>query len=313
MDDLLKIEEIKLIVLSIPNEHHYTYARAALLAGKHVVVEKPFTVTSEEANDLISIEKERNLVLAVYHNRRFDGDFLTVQSLLRENRLGNIVEYEAHYDRFRLVRKGNWKDVPGKGVGIVYDLGSHIIDQALVLFGMPHSVTGRQLNQRSIPPMENSDYFSITMHYPVGFRDRKLPLEVILKGSTLALGPPLRYCIKGDRGEFIKYGVDPQEDQLKAGLRPGQVGYGEEDPSLNGTLYTVPSDVDVSNVPSAKKDTIVTEHGNYLRFYESVAHAITSGDITQLSVRPEEARDVIRIIEAAATSFAESRTIVFQE
>lgn len=156
LDELLKIRGIDLIVLCVPNEHHFDLAKRSLEAGKHgrahtskiarsdgsisacrlrdadvwiVVVEKPFTVTTQEAEELMKLAKEKNLILAVYHNRRFDGDFLTVQHLIRDNRLGNIVEFESHFDRFRLVRKGNWKDVPGRGVTIVYDLGSHLIDQ----------------------------------------------------------------------------------------------------------------------------------------------------------------------------------------
>ncbi|WP_437577333.1 oxidoreductase [Sorangium sp. So ce887] len=278
---------IDLVVIASPNETHVPLARAALEAGKHVVVDKPFTITSAEADELIALAARRGRLLSVFQNRRWDADFLTVRHCIEQGLLGEVASYEAHFDRFRPAIKQGWREEAAPGSGILYDLGAHLIDQALVLFGPPRAVTADLLAQR--PEARTVDYFHLTLEY--GKR------RVIVRSSTLVSEPGPRFAVHGDGGSFLKHGIDGQEEALKAGKRPGTPEWGREDPRWFGTLVTA----------SGERRTIESLPGAYEAYYEGIAAAILDG--APPPVRAEEARDVIRIIEAAMRSSAERRTI----
>ncbi|WP_437975880.1 oxidoreductase [Sorangium sp. So ce295] len=278
---------IDLVVIASPNETHFPLARAALEAGKHVVVDKPFTITSAEADELIALAERRGRLLSVFQNRRWDADFRTVRSCIEQGLLGEVASYEAHFDRFRPAIKQGWREQEAPGSGILYDLGAHLIDQALVLFGLPRAVTADVLAQRS--GARTVDYFHLTLDY--GKR------RVIVRSSTLVPEPGPRFAVHGDGGSFLKYGIDGQEDALKAGARPGVPEWGREDPRWFGTLVTA----------SGERRVIESLPGAYEAYYEGIAAAILDG--APPPVRAEEARDVIRVIEAAMKSAAERRTI----
>jgi scyllo-inositol 2-dehydrogenase (NADP+) len=276
---------IDLIVVSTPNHSHYSLAKAALEAGKHVVIDKPFTVTLAEADDLIALARMKQRVLTIFHNRRWDGDFLTVRNILASGRLGDVMRYEAHWDRFRPAIKPGWKEEAGPGTGVLGDLGPHLIDQALLLFGPPDAVSGDLERQR--PGTAVEDYFAITMRY-----GKK---RVILTSSLLAAAPRPRFGLHGTEGSFVKYGLDPQEPQALAGLSPDDPGFGVEDARWHGTLTRA----------DGTSERIATERGHYPAFYEAVAAAILDG--APVPVDPADARAGLALIarvraDAAARS-----------
>jgi scyllo-inositol 2-dehydrogenase (NADP+) len=259
---------IDLIVISTPNHSHFPLAAAALEAGKHVVIDKPFTVTLAEADALIALARDRERILTVFHNRRWDGDFLTVRRLLTSGRLGEVMRYEAHWDRFRPAIREGWKEEAGPGTGVLGDLGPHLIDQALLLFGPPDAVDGDLEMQR--PGTAVEDYFAITLRY--GSR------RVILTSSLLATAPRPRFGLYGTQGSFVKYGLDPQEPQALAGMSPADPGFGVEDARWHGTL----------TLADGTTERVPTERGDYLAYYEAVAAAILDGG--PVPVEPADAR-----------------------
>lgn len=282
--DILDDDTVELVVVNTPNETHYTYARQALEASKHVIVEKPFTVTVGEADELIALAKRQNRMLTVFQNRRWDADFLTVRDVVDAKLLGKIVECEIHYDRFRnYIEPNTWKEEAMPGTGILYNLGSHLIDQALVLFGMPRFVDARLGIQR--PGGRVDDFFDIRLEYD--------GLFVILKSSYLVREQGPRFILHGTDGSFVKGGIDPQEQALKDKQIPGTPGWGMEQKASWGKLNTVaggqPKEAAYESVP-----------GNYLAFYDNVYAALTKN--ADLAVRPEEARNVILLIEACQES-----------
>jgi scyllo-inositol 2-dehydrogenase (NADP+) len=290
-DELLGDEAIELVVVATPNETHFELARRALLAGKHVVVEKPFAVTSEEAGRLIELARERGRLLTAYHNRRRDGDFLTVRKILEDGLVGRLFEYESRFDRFRdQPRPGAWRERPGPGAGLLYDLGPHLIDQALVLFGRPRAVEADVRTQRDFASTD--DFFELVLHYD-GAR-------VTLGAGMLAREPTPRFVLRGDAGSFVKYGLDPQEDALKAGRTPAEPGWGVEPPEHWGTLATLDGG-------RRTERRVATLAGRYQDFYRNVADRLRGRD--ELDVKPEEARDTVRIIEHAFRSSAERRAV----
>ncbi|PTN09194.1 putative dehydrogenase [Mangrovibacterium marinum] len=288
---LLDDPRIKLVVVNTPDYLHYEMCKQALLAGKHVVVEKPFTQTVEQANELIALANEKGLVLTVYQNRRWDGDFLTVKKIITEGLLGRLVEFESHFDRYRnFIQADTWKEEGIDRVGVLYNLGSHAVDQALNLFGMPGAVTAHLATLRTggrVP-----DYYDIRLQYD-GF-------AALLKSSYLVREPGPRYSLHGTLGSYQKWGIDPQEEALKAGQLPGGSGWGEEPESAWGMLHT-----EKDGQPIRQK--METIRGNYALFYENVYGAITNGE--SLLVKPEESRDCLRVLEACLLSDQEQRTI----
>lgn len=278
---------IDLVVIAAPNLHHYPLARAALEAGKHVVVDKPFTVTVAQADELIALAQARGRLLTVFHNRRWDGDFLTASELIGSGKLGDVKLCEMNWDRFRPAIKRGWREVPGEGAGLLNDLGPHLVDQAVQWFGMPDAVAGDLAVQREQAPVD--DYFQLVLRY--GAR------RVVLSASTLAASARPRFALHGTGGSFVKFGLDPQEASLKAAARPGDRGFGEDDPRLYGTLTG--ADGSTERVP--------TRPGRYLGFYEGVAAAVL--DAAPPPVDSADARDGLRIIALARRSAREGHVL----
>lgn len=282
-NELLSDDEIELIVVNTPDNMHYDFASKALEAGKHVVVEKPFTTSVNDGEKLIALAGKKNRVLSVFQNRRWDGDFLTVQKIIRNNTLGRLVEYEAHFDRYRNYIQDSWKEKPEYQTGTLYNLGSHLIDQALVLFGMPEAVYADIRIMRTGGRVD--DAFDLKLYYK--------DIKVTLKAGYLVREPGPKFMIHGTEGSFVKYGLDPQEEDLKQGRSPDETNWGTEPESEWGIL-------------NAKKDwlrirtRIKTVPGCYIEYYSNIYDVIVKG--AELSVKPEEALDVIRIIHAAYTS-----------
>lgn len=291
LDDILKDETIDLVVVNTPNVTHYDYTKKALEAGKHVIVEKPFTVTTKEAEELIALAEKQNLKLSVYHNRRWDSDFKTVKKVVQQGVLGDIVEAEFHYDRFdpELSYK-NHKETPTEGVGSLYDLGSHLIDQALQLFGMPNGVFATLDTFRKDSKV--GDYFDVKLYYDSHF--------VTLKSSYFVREPLPAYSIHGTKGSFIKSKADIQETELQKEIKPNTANWGIEPESERGLLHTIENN-------TSKKELVVTEQGDYMAYYNGVAEAVKNNK--SLSVTAEEATQVITIIEAAFLSNTKKKVI----
>lgn len=284
IDKIVNDDAIELVIVNTPNETHYDFTVRILESGKHAVVEKPFCVTTKEADKLITLAGKTKKVLSVFQNRRWDGDFLTLKKIVEAKLVGSIVEFELHYDRFRnYIESNTWKEESAPGTGILYNLGSHMLDQVLVLFGMPLEVDARLGIQR--PGGRVEDFYDIRLQYQ-GF-------HVIVKSSYLVREPGPRYIVHGTEGSFVKYAIDPQEQALKDGRVPGSAGWGTEPREywgkLNTTLHGLHVEAFIETLP-----------GNYLQYYDTLYQTIRKGE--WLSVKPEESRDVIRIIEACAES-----------
>ncbi|MCY8757962.1 oxidoreductase [Bacillus haynesii] len=290
IEDITNDPDIDLVIVTTPSGLHYEMAKECIRAGKHVVLEKPMTATAEEAEKLINAAKEKGVLLSVYHNRRWDNDFLTIKQLIKEGRLGEINTFHASYDRFRPNVRQRWREQKGPGSGALYDLGSHLIDQALHLFGMPNSVTAQVTAQRA--NAETDDYFHVVLHY-----DQR---QVILHSGSIVPANGPRYQIHGSKGSFIKYGIDGQEDALRAGQKPAGDEWGADQPEYYGELATVEGDEVI-------KETVESIPGSYLTYYKQLASSILEGG--SLPVTAEEGRDVIRMIEAAQKSSETNQTV----
>lgn len=267
---------VDVVAVLTPNELHFEQARQALLAGKHVVLDKPMTVTASEADELVTLAQTQNRLLTVFHNRRWDSDFLTLRRILSEGSLGRLVELESHFDRFRPAPKGGWREERGAGTGVLYDLGSHLLDQVLFVFGTPRRLWAEVRSQRVT---EADDFFEVVLDYG--------ELRVTLKASCVAAEPKLRFLARGSQGAWMKYGMDPQEDALAAGATPGGADWGVD---LNpGTFYRAEG-----------SEVVACERGNYPAFYAQLAAALLEG--ASPPVPPEQARDVIRALELCLES-----------
>lgn len=277
---------VELVVITAPNEQHYPMAKAALNAGCHVLLEKPFVNSVAEGRELVQLAEQQQRILSVYHNRRWDGDFLTLQALINSGKLGEIRQFESHFDRFRPEVRQRWRETPGPGTGFLFDLGSHLIDQALVLFGRPQTMTAQVLNLR--PNAEVCDYFHLVLGYPEH--------QVILHSSPFCASPNLRFQLHGSQGSYIKWGLDPQEERLRAGVLPSNDHWGKETPAQFGSLYI-----------GDRYETCPTECGNYADFYRQLASAIRNGE--QPPVTAKQALEVIELIELAEQSAMEQRTL----
>jgi len=293
--ELLDDRELDLIVVGVPNRFHYGMVKDSLEAGKHVVVEKPFTPTSEEAGKLIQLAKEVDRKIFVYQNRRWDGDFLTIKKILEQKDLGKILEYEAHFDRFTPDTDcDSWRDQPRAGSGILFDLGSHLIDQAIQLFGYPKYVFADIKSMRETSLVD--DYFDLHLFYE--------KMKVILKAGMFVKETGPRYIIHGTLGSFVKYEIDPQEETLKKGTMPQGEDWGKEQPEFYGLLNTT-----IDEQPFFGK--IETEPGNYHGFYDNVYDVIING--APQEVKPIEAKNIIRIIELAFESADKGEIVNFKE
>ncbi|KAF9538237.1 hypothetical protein EC957_007066 [Mortierella hygrophila] len=293
-NDLFKDPSIDLIVITTPNIIHYDLAREALEAGKHVIVEKPFTVTFEQGIELAKLAKQKSLVLSVYHNRRWDADFRTVQKLVQSQKstLGRIVSFESRFDRFRNFSKGSWREIGSieEGSGILYDLCSHLLDQALVLFGEPEFVTAHVSNQRKLESSPVDDQFLVHLDYKDGLR-------CTLGANLLTKIPTPRFRVMGMNGSYVKHGLDVQEDQLKAGLTPLDAAYGVENEDRWGEIDTL---MDIEGVKLHVKGKVDSEQGTYGDYYANVLDAIRGN--SPLAVTAEQAAWVIRGIQLAIKS-----------
>jgi scyllo-inositol 2-dehydrogenase (NADP+) len=284
LEEMLADESLELVVITTPNDSHFEYAWRALEAGKHVLLEKPFTITSADAKKLIVQSEKKNRILSVYQNRRYVSDFLTIRQLLKENVLGEIVEFEAHYDRYRPEQRPNaWREENTPGSGILFDLGAHLIDQAFCLFGLPRFVTADIRIQR--PHARTTDYFELWLDYDF--------TKVILKSGMLVREPGPRYAIHGRLGSFIKSGEDPQEALLRKGVLPIASDWGLEGEDIFGLLHTeINGKIIKEKYPSLA--------GSYGFFYDDLYNTIVKKE--PLKVKPEHGFNTIRLIELATES-----------
>lgn len=290
-DRLLNDPELELIVVNTPDRLHFEMAKAALLAGKHVVIEKPFTQTSAEAAQLIEIARQQQKLIAVYQNRRWDGDFLTVQQIIRSGVLGRLVEFESQFDRYRnAVAPNTWKEESDIYGGVLYNLGAHMVDQILVLFGKPQAVTAQLQTVRA--GSQVNDYYHIRLEYE--------NFSALTRCSYLVREEGPRYIVHGNEGSFLKWGIDPQEEALKKGALPGGPGWGAEPESLWGVINTQLNGLHV-------KGKIETIPGNYPAFYQNLYEAIRLGK--ELAVKPEEARLTVEILERCLESNRQKKTL----
>ena len=295
--------DASLLVVGTPNETHYDLAKLALEAGKHIVVDKPVAATSEEVRTLAMLAAEKNLVFAPFHNRRWDGDFLTIKALLLQQALGRLTTFESHFDRFRPVpRPGSWKEAGHPANGMLFDLGPHLVDQVLALFGPPHSITASVRTDREGSAIE--DVFDIALHYP--------KLMAYCRATMIAADPAPRFMLHGTGGSFRKYGLDPQEPALIAGAKvPRLPANGKpeeewlsEDPNFWGMLTLAP---DPENPKNLIPHEVQTEPGDYRGFYANVRDAIRG--TASLAVTPEAAYQTIRLLELARQSSEQGRTL----
>ncbi|KAK7415170.1 hypothetical protein QQX98_006114 [Neonectria punicea] len=304
-DELLHDKDIDLVVLCTPVETHFAMAQRALNAGKHVVVEKPFCPTSEECDQLIELAKSQRKLLTVFQNRRWDVEFLTLQKVIAEGHLGRVLEFSSHYDLYLKDLPGFWPSmVTQPGGGLLYGLGTHIIDQALVLFGLPSKITGILQSQHATGM---DDAFTVLFQYANG-------VLVTLKSSLLsAENEQLRFWIRGDRGSYKKHHIDPQEPQINAGMKLDDPEFGKEDESKFGVL-NVGAEPDPeaaqARFESGKLNKSVYPNvtpQTYLKFYELLAAAMDGKG--EVPVKPEDARNGIRLVELAKASFEQGVTL----
>lgn len=296
--------DVDLVVVTTPPESHYSLVKAALAAGKHVVCEKPFTSMLAEAEELVALAEKSSTILSVFHNRRWDGDFLTVKALMEKNLLGRIVNYNSAMDRYKPNRQVTgaraWREQDATAGGSLLDLGSHLVDQALYTFGKPSTVYANILHQRERTSV-NNDFFSITLDYAPSDG----PLVHLQAGNLVREGFSPRFRIDGTRGSLTKFGADVQEAQIRdENMSPLNPGYGVD---AQSDWLRVDSEVDglrfVGNV-----ETIT---GDYSQFYKKLAYAIRTNDKNAVGVKPVEALEVMKVLEAAKKSSQEKTVVVY--
>jgi predicted dehydrogenase len=284
IEELLNDKEVELVIANTPTYTHYDYAKQALQAGKHIIVEKAFTTTVKEAEELKALSIQQNKKIGVYQNRRWDSDFKTVQKIIKEGWLGKINEAEIHFDRFKpTLSPKQHKEVPGPGAGILKDLGAHIIDQALCLFGMPEAVFADIRITRDQSQVD--DDIDILLFY-AAFRLR-------LKAGNLVREALPAFIMHGHKGSFVKSRADVQEADLVAGIKPNTTTWGTEPAEENGLLHT-------EKDGKVIRERITSLRGNYYDYYDAVYKALTSESAMPVTV--DDGINVMRIIEAAIKS-----------
>jgi predicted dehydrogenase len=292
--------DIDLVVIATPNESHHPLAKAALHAGKHVVVDKPFTLSEAQAQDLAALAQIQQRVLSVYQNRRFDADFLTLSRIVASGELGRLVFFESHFDRYRPNVLKRWRDAAGPGGGIWLDLGSHLMDQAVQLFGVPDAIAADMAPIRDGAVVE--DYFHVQLRYTGGAH---AGLRVLLHSTTLAADPAPRFVLHGVRGSYVKEGVDPQEEALKAGARPrlNDLGHWGRD-ATDGRLTVFRED---GVTMQARMHP--TSAGNYLAYYAAVRDAVWGEG--ENPVTPAQAVQLMALLALGRQSAEERREMLF--
>src|SRR5713101_6780263 len=292
LDELLAMKAIRLVVIATPNDTHDSIARQCLATGRDVVVDKPFTTTLHEAISLIEFARASGRLLTVYQNRRYDGDFQAIRQLVAGGILGRIVRFESCYDRFRpRLKPGSWRESSRRGSGMFFDIAPHLIDHALLLFGLPEAVTADIRIERENAVADDS--FDVTLHYPKGLR-------AVLRSSILAAAPRPRFLLLGTQGSFVKQTFDPQEMNLRRGYIPADKPWGYE-PEENWGVLTVPSGDTFTErrIPSAACD--------YRDYYSNLRDAILGR--AKLAVTPRYALHVMRILDMARESSLQRFTI----
>jgi predicted dehydrogenase len=292
VEEMLGDNTIRLVVVATPTYTHFEIALQCLRAGRNVLIDKPFTLTSDEAEELIKEARRHGVLVTAYQNRRWDGDFVTLKQVLASGELGRVVSYESHFDRFRAApRLDVWRESGGPGGGILLDLGAHLIDQATVLFGNPESVWADVRIDRENGVVD--DAFDVLLKFD--------GVTALLRSTLTAATPGPRFVVHGTKGSFVKWGLDPQEDALKAGGKYSDAGFGEEPESQWGELH-------IAGKPIQK---IRTAAGDYRGIYENVRDAVLGK--VPLEVTPEQAWRTTRLIELARKSSGEGRRIAFDK
>lgn len=288
--EILKDDSTELLIITTPNHLHFSMAREALSAGKHVVIDKPFTVTFEEANKLIELANKMELKLSVFQNRRWDGDFMTVKKLIRDHKVGEPVEVVSTFNRFRnQFKEDAWRESSQPGSGVLYDLGPHLVDQSIQIFGKPDQIYADIRAQRG---GITDDYFELDLYYP--------NLKVKVKAGVLVADPSPRFTVRGTEGAFVTFGLDPQEENLKEGKAPDSSESSSDENSSWGNLY---------KWSGAKmiEEKVKIATGNYSTFYEKMAAAINGEG--ELPVDPNDAAFTIFLIELAFKSNREGKRL----
>lgn len=318
LETFLADPSLDVVIVSTPPETHFPFTSAALNAGKHALVEKPFVPSSAEAATLVALARAKGRLLCVYQNRRWDSDFLTVRQLLADGALGDrIVELDTHFDRYRAAKPAaaSWKASLEleRGGTAVYDLGAHLVDQAYALFGAPKSVFAKFLSQRDgvtsgalLSKGKDVDIDSVAAHL---YYENGLIVNVRISVLSAEAKQP-RFWVRGSKGSYRKFGLDPQEDQLRTpgAPRPGEAGYGHEGPGWAGKLTVVEGD----GAAAVESEYATVEPQTYGKIYELFGEALRSGKEEDVPVPATQARDVLRIIEAMKESAKSSREVEVQ-
>lgn len=301
IEEMLQDPDIDLVVVTTPPNSHFEITQKILESGKHVLTEKPFVPTAAQAEKLVKLAREKSKLICVYQNRRWDADFLTVQKLMSEDKLGRIYEFETHFDRFRPEGPAGWKATltHDDGFGAIYDLGTHVIDQIYVLFGKPSTVFGKFIQQRSGKfvsgdggPEDQPDSVNAMLTYG----NKGLIVHVRIGVMSTESQQP-RFWVRGTKGSYHKTGLDTQEPQLRSGMKVTDEGFGVDGAAWNGRLELVQEDGSIQDFtcPNVEPQT-------YLKFYELLAKAISTGEESDVPVPAGQAADVLKIIEAIRES-----------
>lgn len=287
LDELLAIDSIRLVAISTPNQTHFPFAKRCLESGRDVVVDKPFTTTVAEALELLNIAKQHGRILSVFHNRRFDADFQALRQTIASGALGRIIRFESTYDRFRPTGKpGAWREQPGPGSGVLFDLAPHLIDQSFTLLGTPLAITADVRIER--PGFVTDDAFDVLLHYPQGSR-------ALLRATMMSAVPRPRLVLLGEKGSYLKQAFDPLEPNLRNGIVPTGPSWVVEKEENWGQLTLVENgSTTLHKIPST---------GDWRDFYANVRDAILLK--APLSVTPQRALDVM----VALDLILESNTI----
>jgi predicted dehydrogenase len=277
---------VDLVVIASPNETHAPLAELAMRARHNVVVDKPFTITVEEARHLGAVAAEQNVLLSVFQNRRWDSDFLTIQDAIRRDLVGRLVLFESRIDRYRPDVRDRWREIPGPGAGLLYDLGPHLIDQTLLLFGFPDSVQATLAKQRR--GARTDDFFQLVLRYG--------EMVATLGAGSLVSGGSPRFAVHGEKSSVVKQKPDIQEDQLRAGVLPGSRDWGLD-----------PDDAVLYEGATGDTRALKTARGDQRGYYVALREALHGR--APNPVPPEQGATVMAIIEAALRSDAEGRRV----